>query len=140
MPAVTIDEDIYSYLQQQAVPLEDDVNSVLRRELGLHKDTLQMLLPQEHYAPAILRALLEMGGEGVKAKVFDRVGEILKHRHSDFDLEKYASGEVRWRHRAGDERKNLLDRGLIEPDAGYGVWKLTDAGWAEARKATSEEI
>ncbi len=30
-----IDDDIYEYLQAAAVPLEDDVNSVLRRLLGL---------------------------------------------------------------------------------------------------------
>jgi Mrr N-terminal domain len=30
-----VDEDIYEYLQNQAVPLEDDINSVLRRLLGL---------------------------------------------------------------------------------------------------------
>lgn len=30
-----IAEDIYAYLQSQAVPLEDDINSVLRRLLGL---------------------------------------------------------------------------------------------------------
>lgn len=30
-----VDDDIYEYLQAAAVPLEDDVNSVLRRLLGL---------------------------------------------------------------------------------------------------------
>lgn len=30
-----VDEDVYAALQAQAVPLEDDVNSVLRRLLGL---------------------------------------------------------------------------------------------------------
>jgi hypothetical protein len=30
-----IDDDIYAFLQSQAVPLEDDVNTVLRRLLGL---------------------------------------------------------------------------------------------------------
>jgi hypothetical protein len=30
-----IDDDIYEFLQNEAVPLEDDVNSVLRRLLGL---------------------------------------------------------------------------------------------------------
>ena len=140
MTTVTIDEEIYSYLQKKAVPLEDDVSSVLRRELGLPKDTAKVPLPQEHYKAAILRALLEMGGEGVKKEVLDQVGENLSHLHSDFDLEKYRSGEVRWRHRAADVRKELAEEGLLELDAGYGMWKLTNAGWVEARKATNEEM
>lgn len=34
-----IDDDVYAALQAQAVPLEDDVNSVLRRVLGLSPKT-----------------------------------------------------------------------------------------------------
>jgi hypothetical protein len=32
---VMLDDDVFEYLQRKAVPLEDDINSVLRRELKL---------------------------------------------------------------------------------------------------------
>jgi hypothetical protein len=38
MPTIRIDDDVYSWLKSQAIPFEDNPNSVLRRIAGLHKD------------------------------------------------------------------------------------------------------
>ena len=37
MPVIRIDEDVYAWLQSQAVPFEDNPNSVLRRLAGMEK-------------------------------------------------------------------------------------------------------
>ena len=37
MPTIRIDDDVYSWLKQQAVPFEDTPNSVLRRLAGFDK-------------------------------------------------------------------------------------------------------
>lgn len=41
-----VDDDVYAALQAQAVPLEDDVNSVLRRLLGLSPKAIPSTPPQ----------------------------------------------------------------------------------------------
>ena len=141
MRTIQIEDDVYKFLQRRAVPLEDDVSSVLRRLLEIpkeHKETVP--LPLVRYERAILVTLMEKEGSARRPEMLKRVGELLQNEHSEHDLDEYASGDKRWEHRAASVRKDLVEKGLLEPDAGYGVWKLTDAGWTEARKATSEEM
>ena len=135
-----IDDDIYAYLQREAIPLEDDVSSVLRRLLEIPNESKEAVpLPLIRYEPVILVTLMEKGGEAGRQEMLRRVGELLRDEHSEFDLGAYSSGEKRWEHRASSVRKELVDKGLLESKAGYGVWKLTEAGWTEAHKAKSEE-
>ncbi len=47
-----VDDDVYAALQAQAVPLEDDVNSVLRRVLGLARKEPVGTAPRSAGSPA----------------------------------------------------------------------------------------
>ena len=137
MPMAQIDDDVYAYLQREAIPLEDDVNSVLRRLLGMNKETAPLSLMR--YERAILVTLMEKSGKAGRQEMLKRVGELLQHEHSEHDLAEYSSGEKRWEHRGASVRKDLVDKDLLEGEAGYGIWKLTEAGRAEAHKVKSEE-
>ena len=140
MPMAQIDDDVYAHLQQEAVPLEDDVSSVLRRLLEIPKDSEERVpLPLIRYKRAIPVTLMEKGGDAKRPEMLKRVGELLQHEHSDYDLGEYPSGGKRWEHRAASVRKELVDEGLLEIEAGYGVWKLTEAGWTKAHEVKNEE-
>lgn len=140
MQTVQITDEIFAYLQQEAVPLKDDVSSVLQRLLDIPKEQNETVpLTLVRYEQAILVALMEKGGDARRPEMLKRVGELLQHEHSDFDLREYSSGVKRWEHRAASVRKELVDKGLLESEAGYGVWKLTEAGWTKAHKAKGEE-
>jgi hypothetical protein len=62
---------------------------------------------------------------------------VPRERLSPLDFDKLPSGAVRWANKAQWARKIMVDEGLLEPveKAGHGVWKLTEAGLAQARKA-----
>lgn len=140
MRTIKIEDDVYTYLQRRAVPLEDDASSVLRKLLDIptgQKETAP--LPLIRYERAILVTLMEKGGDARRPAMLKRVGQLLQDEHSEHDLDEYSSGDKRWEHRAASVRKDLVEKGLLEPDAGYGIWKLTDAGWTEASKVKNEE-
>ena len=140
MPKAQIDDDVYAYLQREAIPLEDNVSSVLRRLLEIPNENKETApLPLTRYERAILVTLMEKGGDARRPEMLKRVGELLRDEHSEHDLNEYSSGEKRWEHRAASVRKELVDKHLLESEAGYGVWKLTEAGWTEAHKVKSEE-
>ena len=140
MRTIQIDDEIFTHLQREAEPLVDDVNSVLRRLLEIPNENKETApLPLIRYERAILVTLMEKGGDARRPEMLKRVGELLRDEHSEHDLNEYSSGEKRWEHRAASVRKDLVDKDLLEREAGYGIWKLTEAGWTEAYKVKSEE-
>lgn len=56
---------------------------------------------------------------------------------SALDLDMLPSGVLRWKNKAQWARKVMVDDGLLEAveKAGHGIWTLTEAGFAQARKA-----
>jgi hypothetical protein len=61
---------------------------------------------------------------------------VPRERLSRLDFDVLPSGAVRWANKAQWARKVMVDEGLLEPveKAGHGVWKLTEAGLAQARR------
>jgi hypothetical protein len=89
------------------------------------------LLPEEEYELPILTVLDEFGGEASTAPVVDAVGKVLMPRFTPLDSEALPSGGLRWRNRVQWARKALTERGLLDPGAPRGIWRLTDAGREE---------
>jgi hypothetical protein len=86
------------------------------------------LLPEERYEVPLLEALLEFGGSAPSTQVVDRVGQKIEGDLTALDAEPLQSGGIRWRSRVQFVRLSLLERGLMEKDAGRGIWAISDAG------------
>ena len=151
MQNITIDDDVYAYLQEHAIAFtETTPNQVLRRLLGMEparnpvggatddlpKDTVPAigsrysgrLTSQERYQKVIVEALKELGGRARTKDVLRRVGEILEDEHTEADLATYSSGGIRWQARASSEALVLRNKGILNKDAAHGWWELTEEG------------
>ena len=156
MPVIEIDDEVFAYLQGQAVAfVETTPNPVLRRLLGLapilssdptvadqpstdivagtRSVTRDQLMSQERYQEAILVALNEINGRARTKEVLQIVGEILQDEHTPADLVQYKSGGIRWRARASSEALVLQKKGLLKKDSEYGWWELTENGENQAQ-------
>lgn len=80
------------------------------------------------YLP-ILLVLREMGGKGRTKDVVDRVGEILKSKFTEADLEFLENArEARWRNTAHWARNDMVNAGLLASGSPHGVWEITPKG------------
>ena len=154
-PVPPIDDDIYAYVQDHAVPLEDDFNSALRRLLGLTSEdgassntgsgasssgrrrtskaartraAKGSLLEEAAYELPILEALAEQGGRAATSEVINRVGEKLAGKLTQLDRATLRSGDIRWRIRAQFVRLALVKRGDLVSGSPRGVWEISDQG------------
>lgn len=143
MPTIEISDEVYQYLLKKADPLADNLDAVLKRELGLSEDastpdtyntssTDKEILDKD-YDRAILLGLLKMGGGGIRSEVLKHVGEELNHILSRKGLERYKSDGMQW---VALRRLALALDGLVTPN---GMWKLTEKGYEKARKLKDEE-
>lgn len=148
MRTIRIDDDVWRALQEQAKPLEDTPNSVLRRVFHLKErkvgsfgrvDGRAARGEKTHnaaYRQPILRAMFEMGGSGRTAVILDRVGELMKDRLTPVDFGRLSGigGGIRWRTTAMFERKAMVNDGLLKDkeESGRGIWELTSKGTAAA--------
>jgi len=133
-----LDHDVFEALQRLATPLVDDLNSVLRRVLGIGvsepaagqpRARAKHALPDDEFELPLLRVLLEMGGAGPTKLVIDRVGELLADRLSEVDRAPLASSkEPRWRNRTQFARLSLVKTGHMVKGSPRGYWELTEAG------------
>lgn len=144
MKQIEIDEEVFALVQDEAEPLVDDANTVLRRLLGLDgthgrsskaasgkgaaRAPLGSLLPEEAYREPILLELLQRGGSGSAKEVTDAVGERIEDKLTKRDLEKLTSGDIRWRARVQFTRLRMKEDGLIEAGSKRGLWVLTPKG------------
>ena len=148
MRKIEIDDDVFAYLQEQAVAfIETTPNLVLRRLIDIdshdrhvatsndsgtvtvaadRSDTQGWLTSQERYQEVIVQALNEMGGRARTKAVLRRIGEILREEHTEADMATYSSGGIRWQARASSEALVLRNRGVLKKDAGRGWWELSD--------------
>ncbi|GGS47084.1 winged helix-turn-helix domain-containing protein [Actinokineospora fastidiosa] len=129
---VRLDDDVFEALQKLATPLVDDINSVLRRQLGLSERPAARAggpaLGDREFEAPVLQALVRLGGSGQTKAVIDLVGEILAPRMREGDFERLESGDIRWRNRAQFARLNLIRAGLMREGSPRGLWEITDAG------------
>jgi hypothetical protein len=61
------------------------------------------------------------------------LGERYGHLLNRIDLEEHSRGVQKWVTRARKSSSLMFQEGLIEKPS-RGVWRLTEAGWVEARK------
>lgn len=86
--------------------------------------------PERAYRLPILRALVEMGGEGKMQTVLDRVYQEMKSHLKPADLKPLPSdaNTIRWRNTARWERKAMVEEGLLRKDSPRGIWAVTEKG------------
>jgi hypothetical protein len=104
------------------------------------------ITPQSEYQEPILVVLKTLpNGEGRAGEVLDHVFEVMEDRLTSRDLEFQPSGaDVRWHNAAMWQRLKMVHAGLLEPipprgTCPRGIWRLTDAGWAAARRTLGED-
>lgn len=149
MPVIRVDEEVFSVLQKQAVPLVDTPNSVLRRLLLGEEGTVRggyrpgtgksksghlpagMKTPATAFERSVLEALYNLGGAGAASQVVAIVGEMMKERLKSVDQDSLTSGAVRWQKSVSFARLFLVRRGLVKANSPRGVWELTDDGIKE---------
>ncbi len=92
-------------------------------------------VPQGDFRNPILMVLQEMEGRGHAREVLKAVERRMSNRLSHVDYQILPSGQQkRWEKSANWERQQMVNDGLLRNDSQRGVWELTEAGWAEARK------
>jgi hypothetical protein len=145
MPTIRIDEDVWKFLQEEAIPFEDTPNSVLRRLLDLDnkftkpEDTNKKVSKKKvinrtveaMYRPYILDALIELNGRGKVEDILKIVEKKMKHLLNPPDYESLPiSGLIRWRNAAMWERKHMITDGLLKNNSLRGYWEITEKGRA----------
>lgn len=147
---ISIDEEVFSALQERAEPFVDSPNAVLRRILSLREkatgtvpsDSTKrkkasrkrnriangVLLQKDAYYTPILQALFEAGGQGIAKDIVGRVGTLLKSRLGPDDNSTLRSGVPRWVNRTQFARYDLVKDGLLDPSTPPGVWKISEVG------------
>lgn len=136
---VPLDDDVFAELQSRATPLVDDVNSVLRRALGMPappaaipgkpRHAAKGALPDDDFEEPLLRVLVELGGAGPTKLVIDQVGKLLADRLSDADRAALTSSkEPRWRNRVQFARLSLIKTGHMIKGSPRGYWEISNLG------------
>lgn len=157
MPTIRIDDDVWSWLKDQARPFEDTPNSVLRRVAGLDGPVTELSsaqprlrritereygrkLPQGEYRNPILSILLAHGGRADRSTVLRELEKVLGSRLTAFDRRDIKSGTVRWEKTAEWEVNIMRRRGLLlsVDQSPRGVWCLSEEGKRLARSLNSE--
>lgn len=120
-------------LMKQVHELQDRFNKLIpASEAGM--DTIHKLPPGvktnlKQYRLPILQVLVEMGGSALVDQVLVRVQEVMSDRLNDIDYQLLPSRkEVRWRNTAKWERWSMVQDGLLNKDAPYGTWEITEKG------------
>ena len=93
-------------------------------------------VPNEEYYAPILLTLLGLGGSARASDVLDGVEERMKHMFTEVDYQDRPSGGIsRWKHTAHWGRNAMVHQlGLLRNDSPHGVWELSEAGMAEAKR------
>ena len=139
MKLIRIDQDVWKVLMANAVPLEDNPNSVLRRLLGIEgtkagRRRKKRLSPgsgrtdQKVFMTPILEVLKELGGKAEVKDVLRQLENRMRHRLKSVDLEKLKSGQIRWKNTAQWARNELVSDGLLSKDAPRGIWQISEKG------------
>ncbi len=161
MPVIRIADATWDRLKRWAVPLEDSGDDAVRKVLDAAEEHLKcsqprlsrqenrvtekstkkggrlpegLSTPRQPYRRPILEALNELGGRAYADDVLKVVEEKMKPLLNESDLEKPASGMVRWRKAANWVRWTLVQEGLLKPNSRRGVWELSDKGAEEINR------
>ena len=141
MKVIRIDDDVWKLLKKQAIPLEDNPNTVLRRLLGIDQKQKRVTLKkgkrlsrgsgrtdQKDFLQPILEVLGELSGRGEIKEIFRRLELKMKHHLRPVDYGMLKSGQIRWKNTAQWARNELTAEGLMERNSTRGVWQLSQKG------------
>ena len=146
MRSIEVDDAVWERLKEEAEPLVDDENSVLRRLLGLDGGSPVVgrpgkrrpsgrrraphgsLMHRDAFELPILQELAARGGSAPGREITEAVGDRLADQLTERDYETLNSGRVRWVTRIQFTRLRIKERGLLRDDSPRGVWALTEAG------------
>ena len=126
---------VYAHLMSREPSDRQRLRALARgeRPVACLKPALAPVGLSEYEGP-IIRALAESGGRASRREVLAAVGKVMAARHGALDLEPLPSGPPRWQPRFGKARLRLVRRGWLASGTGRGDWKLTQRGWAKARR------
>lgn len=95
--------------------------------------------PESAYHEPILKALVDLGGNGTTSEVLDHVYDQMKNDLNEYDKQPVPSvpSQQRWRHTAQLVRTKLIKEGLIKGNSSRGIWELTASGKKSVSKKTS---
>lgn len=147
MPVVRISDEVFRELQRRAQPLVDDIDSVLRRILGIATGQTAVttrrsrsqatgdLTPQKVFDRPILETLVEMGGRASGKRVTETVGSKMRSLLRPGDNERNRDGVIKWVKAVQFRRLKMVHEGLIAGNSPRGIWEITDKGrqWLAAR-------
>jgi integrase len=126
---------VYSHLMSRDADERTRLKALVRGERVLATQApLPQILDLAAYEGPIMRALADRGGRASRKEVVEAVGEALKRRHSQRDLEPLPSGPPRWKARVPKAKSRLVKRGWIEADSARGEWELSRLGRAKVRR------
>jgi hypothetical protein len=94
------------------------------------------LTPQETLGKWLLQVLGGHGGSARKADALRLMERQYGHLLTEDDwLPQPSNTEPKWQNQTAWERNRLVRSGMLHPTstAGWGVWSLTDLGWAVFR-------
>lgn len=156
-PLIDIEQEVWEALQARAEPLIDTPNSVLRRVLGLARESddhpapkqsviassrisrapVGSLLPESAYELPILRVLADNGGSAPARDVVHAVGELMADQLTELDRETLPNGGERWQSRVQFGRLRMKEKGLIKSGSPRGLWELSDLGIAALQEESA---
>ncbi len=96
--------------------------------------------PQTAFRLPILQVLVELGGRARSRQVLERLQHRMRPQLKEVDYQPLRSnvGLPRWRNTAYWARTLLTKEGLLNTQAGYGVWEITEAGREYLRRHTDD--
>ncbi|MGO9621437.1 MAG: winged helix-turn-helix domain-containing protein [Desulfobaccales bacterium] len=158
MPVIRVSDYVMEILKKYAIPLEDNPDSVLRRILDEYASikqnngnltakvldtsnfprlitsaasTAKINFPRAYakrYARWIISSLEALGGNADAQTVISQISKVFGHEFSNKDQETLPSGETRWVKNVNWARYDMVKGGLLNADAPYGIWELTEKG------------
>lgn len=144
MPRIQISDDTNARLLRLARSFDDSADDVICRLLdrlenddsstepeprtSARRASAGSILPEGEYWLPLLETLEAAGGELPANDAIMGVGDRLRDRFTPGDYESLEQGGVRWKNRTRFARLRMKERGLLDPDAPRGVWRITDEG------------
>lgn len=143
MITIEIERQTLQRLQEHAEPLLDTPDTVIKRLLDVFEGTARQRstrgggrsnsperaakgekTPNEAFYDTIVQVLKEAGGELRTGDAVDRVGKLMRSKLNEVDMGELKTGEPRWRNTVRWARNDLVNQGVLDPDAPHGTWRL----------------
>lgn len=140
-PTIEVDDEVFSALQDHAVPFVDDPNSVIRRLLALGDDRPPAAGggPGHHrrrrrgsdgldYDRLVLRTVFDLGGAATPADVLSDLERQLSNGLTRGERAELASGAIQWHSNVRSAAIRLKRKGFLDGDSPRGIWEISEAG------------